>query len=81
MGEKRRDFIYVDDVNDFHLLCMADPRTDGKVFNIGSGKNYSVNKIYKMISELLNIHMLPMYKPDLPYEAEVGLSDISEAKN
>jgi UDP-glucose 4-epimerase len=79
-GEKRRDFVYVDDVNDFHLLCMADPRTDGKVFNIGSGENYSVNEIYKMISELLDIHRRPIHKLDLPGEAEVTLSDITEAK-
>lgn len=79
-GEKRRDFVYIDDVNDFHLLCMTDPRTDGKVFNIGSGKNYSVNEIYKMVSDLLDVHMPPIQKPDLPGEAEITLADIAEAK-
>lgn len=28
-GGKRRDFIYVDDVNEFHLLALQDPRTVG----------------------------------------------------
>ncbi len=41
-GSKRRDFVHVDDVNDFHLLTLRDERTDGGVFNIGSGINYSV---------------------------------------
>jgi len=79
-GEKRRDFIHVDDVNDFHLLCMSDPRTDGKVFNVGSGMNYSVLEIYKMISDLLGIDIAPIFKPDLPGEALETLADITEAK-
>lgn len=79
-GEKRRDFVYVDDVNDFHLLCMTNQRTDGKVFNIGSGKNHSVNEIYELVSGLLDVHVPPVYKPDLPGEAELTLADIKEAK-
>lgn len=78
-GEKRRDFVYVDDVNDFHMLCLNDKGTDNRVFNLGSGVNYSVNEIYEMVSELLDIHIPPIHKPDLPGEAEVTLADISEA--
>lgn len=79
-GEKRRDFVYVDDVNNFHLLCIDEPKTDGKTFNLGSGRNYSINEIYKMISNLLAIHIPPIYKADLPGEAGVTLADISEAE-
>jgi len=79
-GKKKRDFIYVDDVNDFHLLCMRDKRTDNKVFNLGSGKNYSVSEIYKIISEILYTKSKPVYKPDLSGEAFVTLADITEAK-
>src|SRR5947208_1873441 len=50
-GSKRRDFIYVDDVNDFHLLCLKDPRTVGGTFNLGSGANHSVLEIYREISD------------------------------
>ncbi|HGE72469.1 TPA: NAD-dependent epimerase/dehydratase family protein [Candidatus Poribacteria bacterium] len=78
-GKKRRDFVHVDDVNDFHILCMNDPRTDGKVYNIGSGKNYSVLEVYDMISEILNIRILPIFAPDLPGEAHETLADITEA--
>ena len=35
---KKRDFVYVDDVNDFHLMCLNNSQTDNKIFNIGSGK-------------------------------------------
>ena len=78
-GNKRRDFVYVDDVNDFHLLCMNDDRTDGGTFNLGSGKNYSVNEIYQLISDLMGKHILPVHKPDLPGEAEQTLADVTNA--
>ena len=79
-GEKRRDFIYVDDVNDFHLQCMEDDRTNGKVFNLGSGVNYSIQEIYQTIASLLNSSIEPIYKSDLTGEAGITLADISQAK-
>jgi nucleoside-diphosphate-sugar epimerase len=78
-GDKRRDFIHVDDINDFHLQCMNDPRTTGHVYNLGSGVNHSVNDIYHTIARLLDHHHPPIYKPDLPGEAFANLADISAA--
>ena len=80
-GEKRRDFVYVDDVNDFHIQSMKDSRTDGHIFNLGSGVNYSINEIYKMIAQLLHSNIKPIYKPDLPGEAQANLADISKARS
>lgn len=80
-GEKRRDFVYVDDINDFHIQCMEDERTTRKVFNLGSGINYSVNDIYKIITDLLKTDLKPIYKQDQPGEAFANLADITEAKN
>lgn len=79
-GEKRRDFVYVDDINDFHILCMNDDRTSGKVFNLGSGKNYSINEIYSTIARLLGSSIKPLYKENLEGEAFANLADISSAK-
>lgn len=78
-GEKRRDFVYVEDVNDFHLMCINDPNTNNKIFNIGSGINYSVLEIYEIIEELLNKKNEPIFSPDLPGEAQITLADISKA--
>jgi len=80
-GEKRRDFIYVDDVNDFHLLVLEDPLADGRVFNVGSGINFSVNEVYGLIERQLKTGLQPIYEPDLPGEAEITLADIAEARN
>ena len=78
-GEKRRDFVYVDDVNDFHLLCLRDSRTDHETYNLGSGENHSVLEIYELVSRLLGVRLEPEFKPDLPGEAQMTLADISKA--
>jgi len=80
-GERRRDFVYVDDVNDFHLLALEDQRTNGRIFNIGSGINFSVNEIYRLVEGLLRTGLQPIYKPDLPGEAEITLADLTAAKS
>lgn len=79
-GKNRRDFVYIDDVNDFHMKCINDQRTNNNTFNLGSGENYSVLNIYELVSELLGKNIEPIFKPDLPGEAEMTLADTAEAK-
>ncbi len=79
-GEKRRDFVHVDDINDFHLQCIHDERSTGNVYNLGSGSNYSINEIYAAIARLLGSDITPEYKPDLPGEAKLTLADITAAR-
>lgn len=80
-GAKRRDFVYIDDVNEFHLLCATDRRTDGKTYNVGSGVSHSVREIFDRISRLLGTKLEPQYRPDLPGEAEQTLADIGLARS
>jgi nucleoside-diphosphate-sugar epimerase len=79
-GEKRRDFIYVDDVNDFHLRCLDDARTIGETYNLGFGTPYSVNEIYARIAAQLGSHIEPRHLPDLAGEAQTTHADISKAR-
>src|SRR5262249_37203836 len=79
-GKKRRDFIHVDDINDFHLLCLQDERTTGRVYNLGSGENYSVNEIFLTVRELLGSKLEPIYQPDQPGEALETLANVDKAK-
>jgi UDP-glucose 4-epimerase len=78
-GEKRRDFIYVDDVNDLHLTILRDDRTRGGIYNVGSGTNYSINKIFELIDAELKTGLKPKYAAELPGEAEATLADISNS--
>ena len=79
-GSKRRDFVYVDDVNDFHLRCIDDARTDGNTYNLGGGRNYSVREIYDAIAEMLERTIEPEYRLDQAGEAQENLGDISAAR-
>lgn len=80
-GEKRRDFIYVDDVNDLHLLILENSDSRGRMFNVGTGTNLSVNEVFELVEKQLGTGLKPIYKPDLPGEAEVTLADITQAKS
>jgi UDP-glucose 4-epimerase len=79
-GSKRRDFVYVDDVNDFHLACIRDSRSDGKVLNLGSGENHSMLDIYEVVAELLGTRRRPRFEPELPGEAAATLANIDAAR-
>ena len=53
-GEQRRDFIHVSDVVNANIMAAISNQSDeyyGKVYNVGSGVNYSVNQIAAMISD------------------------------
>jgi len=78
-GNKRRDFIYIDDVNKFHEMIIDDSRTFGQTYNIGTGVNYSVLEIYREIDNILKTGIKPLFKPDMPGEAFQNLADISKA--
>ena len=79
-GEKRRDFVYVDDVNDFHMQCLTDARTIGGTYNLGSGTDHSVREIFAEIQAQLGTSIVPRHEPDLPGEAERTCADISRAR-
>lgn len=79
-GSKRRDFIYVDDVNRFHLQCLTDARTDGQVYNLGSGRSHSVREIFDALEAQLRTGLQPCYAADLPGEAQTTWADIAAAQ-
>jgi len=80
-GSKKRDFVYVDDVNNFHLMCIDNHKTDNEVFNIGSGKNYSIKYIYEKIKEILQSDIDPIYGENFDFEAQENLANIDKANN
>jgi UDP-glucose 4-epimerase len=80
-GSKRRDFVYIDDVNDFHIQCLRDDRTHGGTFNLGSGRDHSVVEILGEIQRLLGTDVMPRFEADLPGEAERTCGDISRARS
>jgi UDP-glucose 4-epimerase len=49
-GEQRRDFTHVDDIVEGLIKCSEQPLR-GEIFELGSGKNYSINEVANMFGE------------------------------
>jgi len=79
-GSKRRDFIFVDDVNRLSKLVATHPKSRGETFNVGTGHNYSIREVFDGIEAILKTGIEPVYRPDLPGEPEVTLADISRER-
>lgn len=75
-GEQRRDFTYIKDVVDANILCMkCEGELSGEMFNIGTGKNYSINEIAEMIGGD------KIFIPERKGESRVTLANRSKAEN
>lgn len=74
-GNQTRDFTHVLDVVEANILAMESKKVGkGEVINIGTGKNYSINEIAKMIGGKTT------YIPPRPGEMRHTLADITLAK-
>ena len=60
-GNQRRDYTFIDEVNEMNLLCMEREEANGETFNVASGNTYSVNEIYEKIAKHLNSKILPVF--------------------
>ena len=71
-GEQRRDFVNVQDVcraNIMAAISNPDDEAYGQVYNVGTGKNYSVNEIAKMFNTKTT------YISARPGEARISLAN------
>ena len=72
-GEKRRDFTHVDDIINA-LVLINEKQAWGHIFELGRGKNYSINEIADMYSTDV------VYEADKPGEAQITLCTDTLAK-
>jgi UDP-glucose 4-epimerase len=54
-GKESRDFVYVQDAVDALLLIATDPKAEGHVFNVGTGKATSILEVVKMLKQILQM--------------------------
>jgi len=72
-GNQRRDFTHVLDICDALIACSDHPEIMGEFFELGSGKNYSINEVANMYKTEIT------YIPLRPGEADKTLADFSKA--
>ena len=75
-GEQRRDFTHIDDIVDGLIKCSEQP-FKAEIFELGSGKNYSINEVADMFDK----YYIREYTPTRKGEYDVTLADYSLAKD
>lgn len=82
--QSTRDFVFIDDAVDALIKSSISPKVNGKIFNIGYGKSYSVEKIIqisrKLFSSEIKIQNIQNFNRDYDTLNGGGFSNISQAK-
>ena len=74
-GEQRRDFTHIDDAIEANILAMTcETPLYGEIFNIGAGRNFSINELAQLISSKYQ------YLPMRPGEVRETLANNTKAK-
>jgi UDP-glucose 4-epimerase len=60
-GEQTRDFTYIDDVVDATVIAAISPKTEGEVYNVGSGIETSVNDLMRKVLKISSTNLIPKY--------------------
>ncbi len=77
-GENTRDFVYVSDVVEASILSMKSKKTC--VYNIGTGKESSINTIFRNLKKLLNSDCREIHGPAKRGEQRRSCLDNNKAR-
>jgi len=58
-GRQRRDFVSVYDIAEACRLALEKPEAAGQVFNIGSGRPFSINEVARKLARAINKEIEP----------------------
>ncbi len=80
-GEQTRDFTFVDNCVQANFLAATAEGVAGEVFNVGAGKQTSVNELFRLIRSLVGADTFePLYAPPRPGDVRHSLADITKAR-
>jgi len=79
-GKQYRDFVFVDDVVKANLLAAIAENASGEVFNIGTGKYVTIDRLWKMTCDFCSLYIKPDYKPPRPGDIVESVANIDHAK-
>lgn len=77
-----RDYIYIDDVIESYMAVIRE-KSYGKVYNIGSNQQHTVEQVFDIIAKILGKDAKPVwgeFKPRIN-EPKIWIADITKAKN
>jgi nucleoside-diphosphate-sugar epimerase len=76
-GDQGRDFIYVDDCVQACLKGMMASPAPGKVYNVARGELTTINELYNMICDRLDVSIRPVHIEPRPGDVRNSRADIS----
>ena len=76
-GNQTRDYVFIDDT--VHAFVQAMDRGSGKLVNVGTGLETSVNHLFRLLSDITGFGGEPEYGPQPPAELRRMALDISAA--
>jgi len=81
-GQQSRDFAYIDNAVAANLRACSAPAAEvtGRVFNIATGKRFSLNQIYQMLQGLIGFAAAPRYATARIGDIKHSLADITLAQ-
>jgi UDP-glucose 4-epimerase len=60
-GEQTRDFTYIDDVVEATMLAGVSSKAEGQVYNVGTGRETTINQLARMILRITGAEVEPTY--------------------
>jgi UDP-glucose 4-epimerase len=80
-GQTSRDFTFVDNVVSANLLACQTPaeKVAGQVFNVATGKSFSLNQLFSLLQEHTGYSGAPSYAPARSGDIKDSLADSSRA--
>jgi UDP-glucose 4-epimerase len=76
-GEQTRDFLFIDDA--VHALTLAMEAGSGRTLNVGTGRETSVNELFRMLVEITGFKGEPLFGPAQPGDVRRSALDSSMA--
>ncbi len=79
-GTQLRDYIYVGDVVYANILVsdLENHKSNNEVFNIGTGKSYSVNELFDIMRDIIGYKRGPIYSAPRAGELEINRLNIDK---
>jgi nucleoside-diphosphate-sugar epimerase len=79
-GRQSRDFTYVDNVVDANILAAKKAIFTGEVFNIASGRDYTILELVKQLNKIMKKDVRPKFLSKRPGDVFRTLSDLTRSK-
>lgn len=79
-GRQSRDFTYVDNVVAANLLAIEENNLSARIFNVASGRDYSILELVKMLNRIMGKNIAPIFLSPRKGDVFKTLADIRAVK-